>query len=125
MSHYCWPNHLHGENLHSDNTGHKTCRDFSRNFLKGVGRLIEKQAHKCMRPKACSSMLRDLHWVLVNIFTLTSMWAAAVHICMCSIHILKEGKTAMKCKIMDRLKHDKLDHMHTQTHTYNFAHLQI
>ena len=34
--------------------------------------------------------------VEVSIFTLISMWAAAMYICMCSIHILKGGKTAMK-----------------------------
>ena len=29
--------------------------------------------------------------VKVSIFTLISMWAAAMYICMCSIHILKGG----------------------------------
>ena len=69
-------------------------RDFSRNFSRGGGRLIEK--HALDLTKACFSLSQDLLWKVVNIFTLVWMWAAAVYICMCSIQILKVGKTAMK-----------------------------
>ena len=34
-----------------------------------------------MRPRACFSMLQDLPWKLVNMFTPIWMWAAAVHMC--------------------------------------------
>ena len=55
--------------------------------MEGGGRSIEKRALdlKCMRPRACSLMLQNLLWKLVN------MWAAAVHICMCSIQIFEGG----------------------------------
>ena len=47
-------------------------------------------------PGAFSSMLQDLLWKLVNMFTLTWMWAAAVHMCVQHANFEGGGETATK-----------------------------
>ena len=74
-------------------------QDFSRNFSKG-GKNNQKacsRPHKSMWPRACFSLLQDLFWKLVNMFTnMDVVCCCAYNMYVQHIQILKGGKTAMK-----------------------------